>query len=202
MKHDSWAPYGAGAGAVAVALFVVGSVIIGERPGFDAPAAEVAADFDEHRTRIQVGCAVLAALAPFLVWFLATIASLTRSDPPGARRAAAVAYGCGLIFVTLFLADVTALAVGALRPENMLAAPSSPRPCATSSSWPWARRRSRRRGCSRPSRCWRFATGRSGRGGSVGSPRSPRSSTRCGSAPCSRPRARSRPTACSASGCR
>ena len=41
----------------------------------------------------------------------------------GTRRAGAVAYGCGLIFVTLFLADVTSLAVGALRPDNMAAAP-------------------------------------------------------------------------------
>jgi hypothetical protein len=62
-------------------------------------------------------------VAPFLVWFLATVASLTRAGGPGARRAGAVAYGCGLVFVALFLADVTALAVSALRPENLVAAP-------------------------------------------------------------------------------
>jgi hypothetical protein len=51
------------------------------------------------------------------------VASLTHTGAPGPRRAGALAYGCGVIFVALFLADVTSLAVGALRPENMAAAP-------------------------------------------------------------------------------
>jgi hypothetical protein len=123
MTDDSWAPYGAAAGAVGVALFVAGFLIIGERPGFDASGAEVAAHLDEERTRIQVGSAFLAAAAPFLIWFLATVASLTHAGAPGPRRAGALAFGCGVIFVALFLADVTSLAVGALRPENMAAAP-------------------------------------------------------------------------------
>ena len=108
---------------IAIVLFAAGSLIIGERPGFDAGGAEVAEHLGEQRTRIQVGSAVLAAVGPLFVWFLATVTSLTRSEGPAARRAGAVAYGCGLIFITLFLADVTALAVGALRPENMVAAP-------------------------------------------------------------------------------
>lgn len=121
--NDSWAPYGAAAGAVAIALFVVGALIVGERPDFDASGAEVAAHLDQERTRIQVGSAFLAAVAPFFVWFLATVASLTRAGGPGAQRAGTVANGCGVIFIALFLADVTSLAVGALRPENMAAAP-------------------------------------------------------------------------------
>jgi uncharacterized membrane protein len=116
MSGDGWSPYGAAAGAVAVALFVAAALVMGERPAFDAPAAEVAAHFDENRTRIQVHCALIALSAPFWVWFLATVAS-----PAG--RAGAVAFGCGLTFLTLFLVDVTTLAVGALRPENMTASP-------------------------------------------------------------------------------
>ena len=123
MRDDSWAPYGAAAGAIAIVLFVVGALLTGDRPAFDAPGAEVAANLDQHRTRIQIGCAFLGAAMPFMVWFLATVASLTRPAGPGARRAGAVAYGCGLIFIALFLADVTSLAVGALRPENMRADP-------------------------------------------------------------------------------
>lgn len=123
MADDGWARYGAAAGAIAVALFVTGSLVIGERPGFDAPGPEVAAHLAEERTRIQVGCAILAAVAPFYVWFLATVAGLARAGGPGARSAGATAVGCGLVFVTLFMADVTALAVSALRPENMVAAP-------------------------------------------------------------------------------
>jgi hypothetical protein len=99
------------------------SAVIGERPRFDAPGAEVAAALLERRTSIQVGVAFLAAAAPFFVWFLATVASLTRDCGPGARRAGAVAYGCGLTFLAVFLVDLTALAVSALRPANLVAAP-------------------------------------------------------------------------------
>ena len=123
MSDDRWAPFGAAAGAVAIVLFGIGSLLTGDRPGFDAGGAELAAHLDAERTRIQVGCAFLAAAGPFLVWFLATVVSLARAGGPGARRAGVVAYGCGLIFIALFLADVTALAVSALRPENMAAAP-------------------------------------------------------------------------------
>ena len=40
---------------------------MGERPGFDATGAEIVAYLDRGRTRVQVGCAFLAALAPFFV---------------------------------------------------------------------------------------------------------------------------------------
>lgn len=123
MADDRWAPYGAAAGAVAVVLFGVGSLIAGTPPDFDAPAEEVIRYLEENRTQIHVASAINAAWAPLFVWFLATVASLAPAGGPGARRAGAVAYGCGLIFIALFLADVTALAVGALRPESMAAAP-------------------------------------------------------------------------------
>ncbi len=51
------------------------------------------------------------------------MASLTRAGRPETRRAGAVAYGCGLTFLALFLADVASLAVGTLRPESMARAP-------------------------------------------------------------------------------
>lgn len=123
MTGDRWAQYGAAAGAIAIIGYSVGSLVVGTPPDFDSPGAEVAAYFDEDRTRIQIGAAIHAAWTPLFVWFLATVASLARAGGPGARRAALVAFGCGLIFITLFLVDVTALTIGALRPENMAAAP-------------------------------------------------------------------------------
>jgi uncharacterized membrane protein (DUF2068 family) len=104
-------------------LYVVAALVMGAGPGFDATGAEIAAHLDENRTRIQVGCAIHAAWTPLLVWFLATIVSLASEAGADARRAATVAFGCSLVFVALFLADVTALAVSALRPENMAADP-------------------------------------------------------------------------------
>jgi hypothetical protein len=115
--------YGAAAGAIAVVLYALAALLLSGRPAFDAPASDVVSHLNEERTPIQIACALNAATAPFLVWFLATVVSLTRTGTPRARRAAAVANGCGLIFIALFMVDNTALAVGALRPENMAANP-------------------------------------------------------------------------------
>ena len=123
MSDDRWLPFGAAAGAAAVVLFLAGALVIGDQPAFDASGAEIAAHVEDKRTRIQIACALNAIAMPLLVWFLATVASLTRAAASGARRAAALAYGCGLAFVALFLVDNTALAVSALRPANLTASP-------------------------------------------------------------------------------
>ena len=124
MSSESWSRYGAASGAVAIVLFLVGGLVIGDEPEFDAGASEVAAFFADNQERIQLGAAIEALWAPLFVWFLATVASVARATgPPGARRAGTIALACGSIFLGLFLVDVTALAVAALRPENMAAAP-------------------------------------------------------------------------------
>jgi hypothetical protein len=123
VRPDPWTRSGAAAGTVAVLLYLVGGGTIGAPPDFDAPAASAAAYFEDEDTRIQVGSAFIALAALFLVWFLATVASLARAAGSGPGRAGAVAFGCGLVSLTLFLSDVAALTVGALRPENMAAAP-------------------------------------------------------------------------------
>jgi hypothetical protein len=125
MRNDRWARYGAAAGLGAVVAFLIGSVLTGVgRPDFAAGGSEWAGFLQQHRTRIQIGCVFLGAAGPLLIWFLATVGSLARAaSAPRAGRAAAVAYGCGLVFLALFLVDVTTLVVGALRPKNMTAVP-------------------------------------------------------------------------------
>jgi len=123
MTDDRWAPYGASAGAVAVVLFVLGALIFPKEPDFGAPSAEVAAYFGRDQEGIRMGVAITAAMAPFLIWFLATVASLSRGGGPGARRAGTFALAAGAVVVGLFLADLSSLAIGALRPENMIASP-------------------------------------------------------------------------------
>ena len=107
-----WVRLGAFAGAAGVLLFLAGALLVGERPPFTAGGAEVAAYVADHQTRIQVACALFATAVPLLAWFLATVVSLAR-----VRRAGLLALACGLVFLTLFLADCTALAVSALRPH-------------------------------------------------------------------------------------
>ena len=112
---------GAVSGAAAIALYVAGVLTIGTRPDFDAGPGEVAAFLDEHRRRVQIGSAFFALTAPFLLWFLAIVGDTAR-DAIG-RRAGTVALSCGLVFVILFLADVTTLAAAALRPAQVAAEP-------------------------------------------------------------------------------
>jgi hypothetical protein len=118
----SW-QYGAAAGAVGAILFLASGLAFGDQPALNAGGVEVAAFFDEEQTGIQVGCALIAAAAPFIVWFLATAAGLARAAGPRPGRIAVVGFGCGLVYFALFLTDVSALAVGALRPEHMRADP-------------------------------------------------------------------------------
>jgi hypothetical protein len=117
------AALGAASGAIAVLLFVAGAVAVGSLPSFDSSGREFAAHLADNRTRIQVGVALDAASIPFLVWFLATVLSLVSGAGQGPRRSATTAFGCGLVFIALFGADVTALAVSAMRPENLAADP-------------------------------------------------------------------------------
>ncbi len=125
---------GAAAGAAVVAIFVLGAIVMPREPDFDAPATEVAAFFDQHRTRLQIGCAIQALWPPLLVWFVATVATTAREVGERPARAARVALGCAAIFSTVFLIDVCALAIAALRPENMLADPEL---AASLRDWSW-----------------------------------------------------------------
>jgi hypothetical protein len=108
-------------GAAAVVLFVAGSLLVGARPGFDAEGAELAAYIEDNRTRLQIACGLFAVASPLLIVFLAT--ALANAWDTAARRAAIVALAAGAMFVTLFLADVTTIAVSALRPESMAGDP-------------------------------------------------------------------------------
>jgi hypothetical protein len=114
-------------GALAVLLFLLGAVVVGDRPDFAASAAEVASHLSADRARVQAGCALLVVAMPLLVAFLATVASLAADHGSASRRAGQLAFGCGLVFVALFLVDVTALAVAALRPERLADAPETAR---------------------------------------------------------------------------
>jgi hypothetical protein len=115
--------HGAAAGAVAVGLYAAGGLLVGTPDDFGAAASEAAAYFEDRQAEIQLGSALFAASAPFLVWFLSTVAALAREAGASAARAGSFSLGCGVCALALFMSDVAALTVGALRPGNMRAAP-------------------------------------------------------------------------------
>lgn len=122
--HGRGAARGAFAGVASVGLFVASAAVSGTPPDFDASGAVVAEYFAERQTRIQIGAALAALAMPLLVWFLAAVLTVaTDQGRPGSRQTATVAFGSGLVFIALYLTDVAALCVGALRPESMASAP-------------------------------------------------------------------------------
>ena len=104
-------------------LFAGGGLLSPAPPDFDSSAQEVVAFFTEDRTRIHVSSALLVVAMPFMIWFLAAVGSAARPAGESATRAANVALASGSVAVGVFLTDVAALLVGALRPENMAASP-------------------------------------------------------------------------------
>ena len=120
---DLPSPVAAAAGCAAVLLFGAGALVFGERPAFSSGGDELAAFIEAERGRIQLAVALQAAAVPPFVSFLAAVLSLTSRGGASARQAGLWMFGCGLAFITLFLADLTALAVSALRPENAAAVP-------------------------------------------------------------------------------
>jgi hypothetical protein len=123
LSGDRWQTLGAASGAIFVVMFVVGGSLMGTPDDYGGPPSSAVAYFRDKDAQIQLGSAIIAAAVPFLVWFLATVRSLARAAGPAAARAATVAYGCGLTTLALYLSDVAALTVGALRPGNMSASP-------------------------------------------------------------------------------
>jgi hypothetical protein len=109
--------YGALAGALGVVLFAIGGLLVGERPPLDADAVDLSAYMAANGTRIEVACALFGAAAALFAWFLASVASIAPR-----REAGLAALACGLVFLALFLADCTALAVAALRPHGVVVA--------------------------------------------------------------------------------
>lgn len=118
MQPEGMVRVGAVAGVLVVLLFVAAALVEPARPSFDAGGGEVAAFYASGRTRIGIECALLALTAPLFVWFLITVSSLARAVGRGARQAARMGFGCGLVWLALFMVDVTTLAVGALRPRS------------------------------------------------------------------------------------
>jgi len=120
---DLPSPLAAGSGCVAVALFLTGALVIGDRPDVSASGDELVAFAEANRSKIQVGAALNAAAVPFFICFLATVASLTGVGGRAVRQTGLWLFGSGLAFLTLFLADLTALAVSAMRPDDLASAP-------------------------------------------------------------------------------
>jgi hypothetical protein len=121
MNQDRFARYGAASGVLAV-LLVVGSfvgLILPSAPDLDAQGTDWAAYFTGHQSRIQVGVIVLGVGLFFFIWFLGSLRSALAGAEGGEGRLTSVAFAGGIVAITTLLIGASAIAVAALRPEDL-----------------------------------------------------------------------------------
>ena len=97
--RDRWEQAGAGTGALAVILLIIGSFVVPKMPQITASATVVQQYFLSHRSGIRISVYLLGAAVAFFIWFLGTVRTHLRQAEGGDGRLSAVAFGAGLVFV-------------------------------------------------------------------------------------------------------
>lgn len=97
MRARSWDRMAAGAGIGTVVLFVIGSVVVGDRPRVDDPTAELAAYYGDDRANLVAALILYGLGAVLFLWFAASLASTLYAYGQG--RLAATALGAGILVV-------------------------------------------------------------------------------------------------------
>ncbi len=119
MENDRYARLGAWGGLVSVVLFVVGfGLATSGAPSLDSTGDVWGAFFSDHRTRIQIGVMIIGFGGFFFIWFLGSLRSAIAAAEGGVGRLASIAFGSGLVGVTILLVGVTATATAAFRPGD------------------------------------------------------------------------------------
>jgi hypothetical protein len=106
---ERWAPLG---GIVFVVLMVVGSILVGDVPGPDAPEQEIAdylADSDNH-TRNIIGAYLWVVGALAFLWFLTRLRSDLRRAEGGTGVLSNLAFGAGVAFTAVWMVSAAAFA--------------------------------------------------------------------------------------------
>lgn len=106
---ERWAPIG---GIVFVVLMVVGSMLIGDVPGPDAPEQEIAAylaDSNNH-TRNIIGAYLWVVGALAFLWFLTRLRSDLHRAEDGTGALSNLAFGAGVAFTAVWMVSAAAFA--------------------------------------------------------------------------------------------
>ena len=103
--NPRWERLGPLAGIVAVALFVVGIVVIesGGAPDADATPEEYLGYYRDDDDRILIGGVLFQLGAAFFIWFLGHLRARLAAAEGGVQRLTAIAFGGGLAAATCAL---------------------------------------------------------------------------------------------------
>jgi hypothetical protein len=117
MDNDKYARYGALSGLVAVALLVVGFLIVAPKPPAPtATAATVSAYYLDHKDAIRASVLIVSVGLLFYIWFLGTLSSALRAAA-GDPRLPTVAFGGGILSAVFVVLALTGTGLASYRPE-------------------------------------------------------------------------------------
>ena len=105
-------------GVLAVILWIIGVILAAsDSPGDKAPGAEIAANFDEHGTKILLAVTFFGVGSSAFIWFLGSLTSRLRADL-GDNRLASIVLASGTAAATAFTCVLAPGAAGALASDN------------------------------------------------------------------------------------
>lgn len=122
MNEAKWEKLAASTGIAALVLFGVGYALTGNPPAADSTGEEILIWATDERGAIMASSYLGGVGSVLLLWFFGSLRSYLRSAEGRTGRLSAVAFGAGLVVVTVFGVSAALSAVLALRPEGTLPA--------------------------------------------------------------------------------
>jgi uncharacterized membrane protein YhaH (DUF805 family) len=104
-KDHWWVPL---TGVLFVVVAIVGSIVSGEPPGADDPAAEIVSHYEENKDSIQIGAMIYIWAAALFVFFAGYMRRLLDDHAGGRSMLPAIALIGSAIFATGAAIDATA----------------------------------------------------------------------------------------------
>jgi hypothetical protein len=122
VNDDRYASWAAFSGILAVILMVgaFAALILPNAPDADASATAWARYYIDHGSRIQVGVTIAGVGLLFFTWFLGSVRSALATAEGGQHRLTGVAFAGGIVAVVTLLIGLSATAVAALRPTEIV----------------------------------------------------------------------------------
>jgi hypothetical protein len=118
MERGRFVRYGALSGIVAVIIIIVGfTIFASDIPNSDDAAQKWQTFFLDHQDRVQTGMTLISIGSLFFLWFLGSLREGIAAVEGGARLAS-IAFGGGLVAVSILGAGTAAILAAALHPQG------------------------------------------------------------------------------------
>jgi hypothetical protein len=118
MERGRFVRYGALSGIVAVILIIVGfSIFASDIPNSDDAAQKWQTFFLDHQDRVQTGMTLISIGGLFFLWFLGSLREGIAAVEGGARLAS-IAFGGGLVAVSVLSAGTAAILAASFHPQG------------------------------------------------------------------------------------